>query len=246
MSQLPFTQAPAEPQLKDVLDALKKDLLLELNCHHVGTVQSFDASNQTATVTINYKKTYFRLNAVTGLYAPLLVDYPLIIDCPVLVLGGGKARLSFPIRAGDECLLLFNDRDFDNWFQGTVGAPNATTRLHSFADAVALVGIRSLPNKLDNYDIVRAALTNDKASVAVGPEKIKLSNDAQNLGDLLQNLCDDIKALTDAFINNATGVVLVTPAPGNPGPLNPAIVTALNAVKSSVTTLATNLGGLIE
>lgn len=144
---------PNEPELRDLLNLFKKEILLNLNCHHIGTIQTFDPTTQKATATINYKKTFFKPNPITGVYDPVLTDYPILIDCPVICLGGGLASLRFPIITGDECLVLFNDRDIDNWFAGGgSGGAVATPRLHSFSDGIILVGLRSLANVLPNYN----------------------------------------------------------------------------------------------
>lgn len=245
MSTLPFSQPPTEPSLKDVLDQLKKDVFLSLNCHHVGTVQSFDASNQTATVTVNYKKTYFQLNPETGLYGPVLVDYPIMVDCPVIALGGAATGLTFPIEAGDECLVLFNDRDLDNWFKGGAGAGVATPRLHSFADGVVLVGVRSLGNVLTNYDPTRACLRGNRAGttvVGVGESLVKIANAQHTLNGLLQDLVDEIKDLVTATA--AITVTGVTPGPGASGP--PANAATITAISAQLTTTATQIAELLE
>jgi hypothetical protein len=81
----------------------------------------------------------------------ILKEYPLLIKCPVFHLYGGSAYMTFPIVAGDNCILLFNDREIDNWFvAGGVQAPTAL-RAHDISDAIALVGIRNLQNSIVNY-----------------------------------------------------------------------------------------------
>ena len=47
-----------EPELRDLLVALKKEVKLEINCISLGTIQSFNSSIQTANILINYKKSY--------------------------------------------------------------------------------------------------------------------------------------------------------------------------------------------
>ncbi len=150
---------PGTPELGDLLVAHKKDIFLSMNCHHVGTVQSFNSTLQTAKVTINYKKTYFQPNA-QGVVMPLLRDYPVIVDAPVVFLGGGAMSMTFPVAQGDECLVLFNDRDIDNWFAGSNSSPNATPRLHAFADAIILVGIRSRPKVLTGFSAAGVEIRN--------------------------------------------------------------------------------------
>lgn len=175
-SPSPFNPSKSNPTLSDLLSLLKKDIFLNLNCHHVGTIQTFNSVNQTATATINYQRTFEQPDASTGTYGARLVPYPIAVGCPVVCLGGGSAALTFPIQAGDECLILFNDRDLDNWFQGAGGAGVATSRLHSFADGIILVGLRSLQNSLSNYDATHAVLRNGAAQVGVSSSQVKLAN----------------------------------------------------------------------
>lgn len=173
---------PTEPSLRDLLDLFKKDILLSLNCHHIGTIKVFNPLNQTAIVSINYNKTYFEFDQITNTYLPKGENYPLLADCPVICLGGGLSSLTFPILPGDECLVLFNDRDLDNWFIGGTGAPNATARLHSFSDGIIIVGIRSLPHVLSNYDPLNVVLKNGPNANA----KIGLTSASLNYSSLSQ------------------------------------------------------------
>lgn len=224
---LALNKVASDPSLKDLLDLFKRDVMLSLNCHAVGTIQSFDETKQTVTATINYKKTFFELNTVTKVYVPVRVDYPLLIDCPAIVLGGGPCSLTFPIAKGDECLILFNDRDIDNWFQGGPPIEVATARLHSFSDGLALVGLRNSQRVLAGYDMNRAVLRNGNTKVGVGATKVLISN-GTTLNTLLGQLISTIQAIT------------TTPAvTGVPCTLSPASIAQL-AIN------AANIGALLE
>ena len=236
-----FSFITTDPSLKDVLNVFKKELFLSINCHHIGTVQSFNSTTQTVKATINYKKTFFEMNKLTGKYDSVLKDYPILIDCPIIILGGGPSHLTFPITKGDECLLLFNDRDIDNWYQGNAGAPNATPRLHSFSDAIALIGVNSAPHVVTSYDTTRAVLSNGTTLVGIGASLIKIANNSYTLNGLLQTLITDVKALV-----TATAAITVTCATaGNPSspPIN---VAAINNVTTQLTSVANQIGQLLE
>lgn len=193
---LPLNSVPNNPSLSDLLDLLKKEIFLGLTSHHIGTVQSFNPGTQTVTATVNYTKTFFQLNKTTNQYVPTQVNYPTLIDCPVVILGGGLSAMTFPIQSGDECLLIFNDRDFSTWFKsGSSTNAVPTNRLHSFSDAIALVGVRSTPNAIKAYDSVRALLTNGNASIGINPEEnlITIKNQlAGTFGLLMQQLCTSV------------------------------------------------------
>lgn len=247
MADIPHVMAPSEPSLKDAFDALKQDIFATLNCHHIGQIQTFNPATQTATATINYKKTYFERNPVTGTYDAVLKDYPLLIDAPVVVLGGGtlKGALTFPIATGDDCMVLFNDRDLDNWYQGSTSSPVATPRLHSFADAVLLVGLRSLPNVLTGYDAVRAVLRQGTALVGVGAgggTLVKIANATTTLNTLLQSLVAQVSALATA----AAAITVSGVTTGGGTSAVPVNAPALAAVATNLATISTQIAGLLE
>ena len=150
MNSVPQAQAPvAIPEIRDLLTAMRREIFWSLNCAAPGIIQSFDASNQTAEIKVAAKR----------MVGDNAMDYPLLADCPVVILGGGSAVLTFPIRSGDTCLILFCDRSIDNWFSTGSIAPPAGQRAHSLSDAVALVGIRNLSNSIEDYDTENAVLT---------------------------------------------------------------------------------------
>lgn len=247
-SQVQQTKVPQEPSLKDLLDLFQKQIMLLFNCHHVGTVQSFNPTTQQATATINYLRTYFQQDTnpqsdTFGTSVPKLVSYPTLIDCPVMFLGGGSTSLTFPVSKGDECIVLFNDRDIDNWFSGSSGSPVATSRLHSFSDAIILVGVRSKANVLSNFDTTRAALK-DKGGAMVGVHStlVKIANNTTTLNTLLQSLVTNIQNLVTATATiTVTGV---TSGGALSGP--PANATVITAVGTALGTLASQIGGLLE
>ena len=105
-----------------------------------GIVDRFDAARMTVDVkpAING-----RLRAPDGSVSS--VEMPMLLDCPVLWQGGGGVTLTFPIAAGDECLVVFASRCIDAWWSqgGVQNAPDL--RMHNLSDGFALVGVRSVP-----------------------------------------------------------------------------------------------------
>jgi hypothetical protein len=71
------------------------------------------------------------------------------VDCPVYFPSGGGFTLSFPVAAGDECLLVFSERAIDMWWQNGIkltknGAQLPSEyRTHDLSDAFVFVGISS-------------------------------------------------------------------------------------------------------
>jgi len=220
------------PDLIDNLLELKRTIFLELNCHALGTIQNFYPDTQTADVTFNYKQVYFTRDSETSNYYPILKDYPMAISCPVVTLTGGTGHITMPIKQGDTCILMFNDRDIDAWWaSGQVNQEPTTARTHNIADAIALVGIRHSKNAISNYDPDRVVIANDKAKVMLSSEKIAIKNDVQNLKDLLVGL-------SDALNSFATATSLAT--------VEPTLGPAAQALSAAISSLSSNLGALLE
>lgn len=155
-----------QPTLASLLASFQQNVMSSLNCHQVGEIISFDSNRQTAEVSI--KMTYVVNDTI--------VEYPLLIDCPCIVLGGGPGRLTFPIQPGDGCLVLFNDRDIDNWFVGGQTMPPRTKRKHSFSDAIALVGLRNMQNKITDYLANGTELKYGSSTIKLENNKVTLTN----------------------------------------------------------------------
>lgn len=163
--------------LASLLELQRLNTLNTTNCHQVGEIVSFNPSTQTAEVQI--KMSY----VVNG----EIKQYPVLLDCPCVVLGGGDGRITFPIAPGDSCLVLFNDKDMDNWYaSGQTMLPN-TERMHSISDAIALVGIRNKQNQITDYFA-------DGVELKHGNSTIKLKDgyiDIKGNVNIVQNTVDD-------------------------------------------------------
>lgn len=158
--------------------------MMSMNCHQVGEIVSFDASTQTAEVQIKMMK----------MKNGKLQDYPILIDCPCVVLGGGQGRVTFPITAGDSCLVLFNDRDIDNWYAGGQKMLPRTERKHSYSDAIALVGVHNLQNKITDYLVDGTELKYRNATIKLQNNTITIDAPYVNVNgnvNVVQNEVDD-------------------------------------------------------
>lgn len=160
--------------LTTLLNAFKEVVFSSLNCHKVGKIVSFDAGNQTARAEMIVQR------SANG----KIIEYPVLVDCPVFVLSGGNAAITMPVAAGDSCLVLFNDEDMDNWYATGAKQEAATNRRHSFTDALILVGFRHQANKISGYSSsnlqirkgnVLIDLSDSKTEITDGTAKITLT-----------------------------------------------------------------------
>jgi len=120
------------PNLKILLDELKAEIFATLNCVQIGKIEKVTPGAQTIEATIQIKRV-----AADG----SSTLYPVLVDCPYFVLQGGGAYLDMPIKAGDFCVVLFNDRNIDNWWKSGTAMDPDDFRKHSLSDGIALVGL---------------------------------------------------------------------------------------------------------
>lgn len=163
------------PSHVNLLEQTKRDTATALNAVQIGIIQSFDASDQTATIQLALKQVI----AVKPDGTKVLQEHPLLLKCPVMFLFGGGSYLTLPIEPGDNCIVLFNDREIDNWFaNGGVQTP-LTPRVHDIGDGMALVGIKNMQTAIANY------LTNG----------VRIFRNAQTKIDITDDLINSIGAL---------------------------------------------------
>lgn len=130
-----------------------------------GVVQSFDAAERTCTVQPAVQA--LARDATSG--NKTWLDLPLLLDCPVMFPSGGGVTLTFPVKQGDECLVIFASRCIDAWWQnGGTKNKQAILRMHDLSDGFVFVGIRSKAVIAGrNVDTTRAMLTTDDGTAMV-------------------------------------------------------------------------------
>lgn len=99
------------------------------------------------------------------------LDFPPLVDVPVVFPGGGGYILTFPIAEGDEVLVVFASRCIDAWFaSGNKSNRQNELRMHDPSDGFAIPGPRSIPNVLPDLSTTEVQLrSNDgTAEVTIG------------------------------------------------------------------------------
>ena len=131
-------------------EALKQELLASLHCALPGTVVSFDPAVQTAEI---------RPAVKTG-----SGTFPVLSDVPVFFPGSREQAITWPVSAGDECLVILADAEIDAWFESGETAVSRSARKHSLSDGFAFVGFRSRPNVLGSFPEEPALFAHDHDS----------------------------------------------------------------------------------
>lgn len=198
------------PNSLEINQLLKTYIMSTLNCHNVGRITAFDKDTQLCTVELLQVKQY---NARSFIPAP-------ITDVPLIILGGGGGHITMPDPVGTICLLIFMDRNIDNFIEtGELYTPE-TTRMHDFTDCIALSTFKTLVNPIKDYDENAVSILNSEVvnevqkatSLRVYPDfidmltsgKVRIANGYQNLATLMQNF---ITACQDLTVDTQTGLV---------------------------------------
>ncbi|HGY5832102.1 TPA: Gp138 family membrane-puncturing spike protein [Klebsiella michiganensis] len=148
--------------LAEVLASERKVLSEQMRVALPSIIQSFDPDAVTAVVqpTIRYIERDNDGNTSTQ-------DYPLLVDVPVIFPRGGGCTLTFPVSAGDECLVIFADRCIDFWWQsGGIQEP-VDGRMHDLSDAFCIVGPQSQAKKISGISTTAAQLRTDDGSAFI-------------------------------------------------------------------------------
>jgi len=222
MGLIPSSGPSANPQLSDVFLKVKNDIFYSMNCVQIGQIESYDPITNTASISIQFQK-----NLANG----STMAYPLLVNCPVFVLTGGSATISMPIESGDICIVLFNDRNIDNWFYtGEVSTP-ANNRAHDIADGMALVGISNLHSAVPT--------STSSLRIDAGTNLVAIKNDTTDLLTLINSLI----TLVNSVLTNIQLLTVTCAAPASPSsiPINAASfvtnATDLAALKLQFATL---------
>ena len=100
-----------------------------------------------------------------------LVNLPILLDCPVVVPHAGGCSLTFPLKAGDECLVVFSCRAIDLWWQSGGVQPPAETRMHDLSDGFVIPGPYSQPKAITQVSETCVELRSDdhQSLIAIDP-----------------------------------------------------------------------------
>ncbi len=195
-------------------DELQRKVGLELNCCKIGSIIKYNQTDGTVDIQLKDK-----IELENG----KIISRSQLINCPFFVLQGANAGVIMPSPVGCDCIVLFNDRDIDNWWiNGSENIP-ATNRLHSLSDGIALIGIYSkgkLPQE-SNLNIY-----NGNSEIDLDSSLIAIRNSTQSLFTLLNTLLTTLLSLKTGTTPSTATLVIDT-----------ATATALTSLQTSLAQL---------
>ena len=195
------------------MDARASEIWTALPCR----VESFDSAACTITAEplIQARLTDPRTGAKSD------VALPLLPDVPVMWPHGGGCSLTFPLKKGDECLVLFASRCIDSWWASGDPSAQAELRMHDLSDGFAIPGPWSRPKALTGYsgDAVQLRSDDGQAFIEINPQShnIRALTSGNITGNASGNISADaggnvaIKAVGTARVESAGNMTLAAP-----------------------------------
>lgn len=144
-----------------------------------------------------------RLTDLNG--TPSWITMPLLVDCPVCFPAGGGFSLTFPLRPGDECLVVFASRCIDAWWQLGGVQVQAELRMHDLSDGFVIPGPRSQATVMSDADAANAELRSDD-----GAARIKITPSYEVIFDTSYNITMNATQVNITGEVNITGNVSTT------------------------------------
>jgi hypothetical protein len=134
--------------------------------------------------------------------------YPLLVDVPVVFPRGGGVTLTFPIKQGDECLVVFASRHIDGWWQTGQISPPGSARQFDLSDGFAFVGPFSQKTKISGYSTDAAQLRSNDGDAYIQLNPTTHEIDAVTTTKITAQAGTDIDATAGGDINaHATGKI---------------------------------------
>lgn len=223
---------PNQPGLPDVLDEHKRETRRGANCARVGVVTAFYPGSDGQSPTVDVSIAQVQITSVQEDGTRTLKPYPPLKNLPVYYPSGGNYTMTFPINVGDECLIVFHDRELDNWLINGEGQAPTTSRLHDLSDGIALVGMRSYPRSIGAASTNAVQIKSNDYSgptgtgecIEIAPGKITMIADEVVI-HARNKLCEDAGGTGTVTTAAAiTGYTQGVPATNNP-PTPPEIPT---------------------
>lgn len=140
-----------------------------------GIIEDFNAQTQTATVQIAIReKVVLQGN-------PEWTEIPLLVDVPIIFPRAGGYSITFPVRKGDECLVIFADCCYDAFWQSGTVQNQMDRRRHDLSDGMAIVTGISQPNRLADVSQDSLQIRNDAGTAIMEIQDTTININAGNI-----------------------------------------------------------------
>lgn len=163
-------------------DKLKSDIMFNMRCCIPCIVQFFDYKTGTVECQPAIRERIINQNEE--------IEYrniPLLTNVPVVFPSNSEYSITFPLKKGDECLVLFSDLSIDNfWEKGNVQNP-IEDRRHDLSDGIAIpCNLSLVKQSIENINAL--VIKSKSSSVTVASDiTFKNSNSSVTLSQIMSH-----------------------------------------------------------
>lgn len=212
------------PSMSDVLRTFVRDYLKSHHTMLPATIESFDSAKQRARVKIAYSQL---------MYDGGNLDYPILVDVPVFMMRWGGFTISMPVKAGNECAVLFSERSLARFKKfGATGEPPSNIRFFDLSDGWAICGLNSDKNLISSYDSDNLVIKSDNGNTVftlTDDGKFSIENSS---GEFVTALSDTLGVLENETVTiNSGSSQGVWPIDGNTSGAYSSIKTIVDSFK---------------
>lgn len=144
--------------LQQAMDGMQADLWTALPAE----VVSFNAAQRTVVAQPTIRCRVENPDSSTR-WETMPQFYDVVVQFP----GGGGFVLTFPLKAGDEGIIIFASRCIDAWWQSSGIQNQAEMRMHDLSDGFFIPTVRSVPNVEPSISTSHAELRSEDGGTFV-------------------------------------------------------------------------------
>ncbi len=207
---------PMEMSLVDGIQMVVDATLEGIRICMPGKIESYDPTTRKADIKPMLKRVYADGD---------VESLPVITAVPVVWPGGGGGALGFPLSPGDGVLILFGERNMENYLETGKDSLPADARKFDMSDAIAIPGLNSFKAISPFPDNLAAYFAFGGGFVKMQPGgKMAIGNAGAELLDIISE--------TLQMLATTAGTSAVSGSP-----LNPAMAIQANLLKTKLDTL---------
>lgn len=190
--------------LPEFTQAIRKNIESMINGVHTafpGRIEKYDPEKNLANVqpVMKYKKPNGDI-----------IDYPLLTGVPVWFpqTFGQKSTIVYPVKQGDECLVIIAERPIDFWM---LGKETKTDLMFDLTEAVCIPGLFAKPNELAKKAVEDEAIIiqREKTFIEIKKDDVIIDSDKTIHVKAKDNIT--VESLKDVDVKSATKVNITAP-----------------------------------
>ncbi|MDR1020514.1 MAG: hypothetical protein LBL73_07135 [Synergistaceae bacterium] len=155
----------------ETIRAAIESSMFDMHVSCPGIVESFDPEAKTVSVRPAVRAAVGKSDGTVE-----QTELPLLVDVPVVFPSAGGFTLTFPVKPGDDCLVVFGDSCMDAWWQNGGVQDPVEFRQHDLSDSFAVFAPISQPHRIPDISTDSVMLRTDDGRAFIGIDDSPVHN----------------------------------------------------------------------